>query len=83
MNWNTENPKYLAVRVLAPMIVLDHIGVHSYKELAHYTKLPLNLARRRYNRLVVLRQRNKFEISYLESKVLKQFSSWIEHLPYR
>lgn len=81
MNWSQENSRHLTVRVLAPMIVLDRIGVSSCEELAYYTELPLNLAKKRFDRLIMLRKRNKFKTSYLESKVLKQFAFWINHLP--
>lgn len=80
LNNKPDNAKHLAVRVLAPMIVIDHIGISSYDELMYYTDLPVYLARQRFNRLIELRQRGKFEESYLETQVLKQFSIWINHI---
>lgn len=72
-----ENSVHLSVRVLAPMIVLNKLGVSSPEELASYTGLPISLAIRRFERLVMLRKRNAFETSRMESRVLKQFSGWI------
>lgn len=75
-----DNSKTLAVRILAPMIVLERIGISSYKELMHYTDLPENLAIQRFERLIVLRKRGKFETSHLETRVLSQFKHWIDSL---
>ncbi len=80
LNNKPDNAKHLAVRVLAPMIVMEHIDINSYDELMYYTDLPVHLARQRFNRLIELRQRGKFEASYLETQVLKQFSIWINHI---
>lgn len=77
LNNNPDNTKHLAIRVLAPMIVLDRIGISSYDEIMYYTDLPAHIARQRFDRLISLRQRGKFESSYLETQVLKQFSNWI------
>ena len=56
-------PPYLAVRILAPMIVLKELNVRS--------------AIQRFKRLTVLLSRNAFESSHLETKVLNQFQNWI------
>lgn len=80
LNNKPDNAKHLVVRVLAPMIVMERIGISSYDELMYYTDLPVHLARQRFNRLIELRQRGKFEASYLETQVLKQFSSWINRI---
>lgn len=77
LNNHPDNAKHLAIRVLAPMIVMEHIGISSCDELMYYTDLPYYLAKQRFDRLIVLRQRGKFESSYLETQVLKQFSNWI------
>lgn len=79
-NAHYDNSKTLAVRILAPMIVLEHIGISSYKELMHYTDLPERLAIQRFERLIVLRKRGKFGTSHLETKVLSQFKHWIDSL---
>lgn len=80
LNNRPDNAKHLAVRILAPMIVMERIGISSYDELMYYTDLPVHLARQRFNRLIELRQRGKFEASYLETQVLKQFSNWINRI---
>lgn len=80
LNNKPDNAKHLAVRVLAPMIVMERIGISSYDELIYYTDLPVHLARQRFNRLIELRQRGKFEASYLETQVLKRFSDWINRI---
>lgn len=79
-NAHYDNSKSLAVRILAPMIVLEHIRISSYKELMHYTDLPESLAIQRFDRLIILRKRGKFETSHLETQVLSQFKHWIESL---
>ena len=79
-NAHYDNSKTLAVRILAPMIVLERIRISSYKELMHYTDLPESLAIQRFERLILLRKRGKFETSHLETQVLSQFEHWIESL---
>lgn len=75
---NPEFTRYLAVRILAPMIVFKELGVKSAEELGRLSGLPANLANQRFKRLEMLLSRNTFQNSRLESNVLSQFSQWIK-----
>lgn len=75
---NPEFTKYLAVRILAPMIVFKELGVKSAEELGRLSGLPANLANQRFKRFEMLLSRNAFQTSRLESIVLSQFNQWIK-----
>lgn len=74
---NPEFTRYLAVRILAPMIVFKELGVKSAEELGRLSGLPANLANQRFKRFEMLLSRNTFQTSRLESIVLSQFRQWI------
>ena len=74
---NTKISLYLAVRILAPIIVLNELNVKSAKEISDLTKLPIDIATQRYERLLMLQKRNAFGVSRLENMVLSQFKEWI------
>lgn len=74
---NTKLSMYLAVRILAPMIVLNELNVKSAKEISDLTKLPIDIATQRYDRLLMLQKQNDFGVSRLENIVLSQFKEWI------
>ena len=78
-NAHYGNSKSLAVRILAPMIVLEHIGIKSYEELMYYTELPKSLAIQRFYRFIMLKKRGKFKTPHLEARVLSQFECWIRN----
>ena len=67
-----------ASRLLAPMCVLHFMGVNSPEEIAELCNISITAARYRYERLCLLRQRNKFLISPLERKVYKRFKTYIK-----
>jgi len=75
--YNPGFTKYLAVRVLAPMIVFKELGITSAEELCRLSGLPQDIANQRFKRLETLLQRNAFKTSRLESIVLLQFQEWI------
>lgn len=75
---NPEFTRYLAVRILAPMIVFKELGVKSAEELGRLSGLPANLANQRFKRFEMLLSRNAFQTSQLESVVLSQFNQWIK-----
>lgn len=77
---NPEFIKYLAVRILAPMIVFKELEIKSAKELENITGLPSNLANQRFKRFEMLLSRNAFQTSRLETIVLSQFREWINSL---
>lgn len=72
-------PKYLAVRILAPIIVLKELGIKSAEEISNLSGLPIDLANQRYKRFKILLLRNSFQISRLETIVLSQFRQWINN----
>lgn len=77
--YNSEFPKYLAIRILAPMIVFKELGTTSAEELCKLSGLPLQIAVQRFKRLEMLIQRNAFQTSRLETIVLSQFHEWIDN----
>ena len=76
---NPEFTRYLAVRILAPMIVFKELGVKSAEELCRLSGLPANLANQRFKRFEMLLSRNAFQTSRLETIVLSQFRQWISN----
>lgn len=76
---NPEFTRYLAVRILAPMIVFKELGIQSAEELGNLSGLPANLANQRFKRFKMLLSRNAFQTSRLETIVLLQFQNWIDN----
>lgn len=76
---NPEFTRYLAVRILAPMIVFKELGIKSAEELGNLSGLPDDLANQRFKRLEILLSRNAFQTSRLETIVLSQFRQWIKN----
>ena len=74
---NPEFTRYLAVRILAPMIVFKELGIKSAEELCGLSGLPADLANQRFKRFEMLLSRNAFQTSRLETIVLSQFRQWI------
>ena len=74
---NPEFTRYLAVRILAPMIVFKELGIKSAEELCRLSGLPADLANQRFKRFEMLLLRNSFQTSRLETIVLSQFRQWI------
>lgn len=76
---NPEFTRYLAVRILAPMIVFKELGIKSAEELCRLSGLPAYLANQRFKRFEMLLSRNAFQTSRLETIVLSQFRQWINN----
>lgn len=76
---NPEFTRYLAVRILAPMIVFKELGIKSVEELCMLSGLPSDLANQRFKRFEMLLSRNAFQTSRLETIVLSQFRQWINN----
>lgn len=76
---NPEFTRYLAVRMLAPMIVFKELGIKSAEELCRLSGLPIDLANQRFKRFEMLLSRNAFQTSRLETIVLSQFRKWINN----
>ena len=74
---NPELTRYLAVRILAPMIVFKELDIKSAEELCRLSGLPADLANQRFKRFEMLLSRNAFQTSRLETIVLSQFRQWI------
>lgn len=66
---NPEFTRYLAVRILAPMIVFKELGVKSAEELSRLSGLPADLANQRFKRFEMLLSRNAFQTSRLETEI--------------
>ena len=77
-NSTPENCKYLAVRIMAPMIVIKELNIQSASELSDLTELPYDISMQRYERYKMLLKRNSFYLSSLERKVYIQFRNWID-----
>lgn len=75
--YNIALSKYLAVRLLCPMIVIKSLNIKSAKEMSNITGLPIEIANQRFERFELLLKRNAFETSELESRLLLQFQDWI------
>ena len=67
-----------ASRLLMPMCVLYECNINSYTELKQMCNVNENLAEYRYNRLIMLKERNKFYTDKLELVVKSQFDAFIE-----
>lgn len=76
---NPEFTRYLAIRILAPMIVFKELNIQSAEELGNLSGLPANLANQRFKRFEMLLSRNAFQTSRLETIVLSQFQNWIDN----
>ena len=72
-----EFVRYLAIRILAPLIVFKELDIKLSDEIHILSKLPMNLSIKRFNRYQMLLKRNSFGISHLEIMVLSNFQSWI------
>lgn len=70
-------PRYLAVRILAPIIVFKELDIKSAEEMSKLSGLPENLAKQRFKRYKMILSKNAFGISRLENMVLSQFRKWI------
>lgn len=77
--YSSESPKYLAIRILAPMIIFKELGTTSAEELCELSGLPSQIAAQKFKRLEMLIQRNAFQTSRLETIVLSQFREWIDN----
>lgn len=77
--YNPEFTRYLAVRILAPMIIFKELGIKSAEELCRLSGLPQNVAIQRFSRFETLLKRNAFQTSRLETIVLSQFREWINY----
>lgn len=77
--YNPEFTRYLAIRILAPMIIFKELGVKSAEEMSSLSGLPIDLANQRFKRFEMLLSRNAFQTSRLETIVLSQFREWIDN----
>lgn len=76
---NPQFARYLAVRILAPMIVFKELRIKSAEEMSNLSGLPIDLAKQRFERFEMLLVRNAFETSRLETIVLSQFREWLNN----
>lgn len=73
-----EEAESFATRVLSPLCVINECKVENEEELSYLCEIPLRVAKKRYERLKVLRERNKFLTSELERKVYANFKEFVE-----
>lgn len=66
-----------AARLLTPLGVLQELNVKSAEEISRVCNVSLSMAKIRYARLEMLRQRNKFQTSKLEQSVVHNFQNYI------
>ena len=69
-----------ASRILMPMCVLHELHITNSKDIEQLCRVSAQSAKYRFVRYQVLKRRNKFYISTLEQKVLKNFKSFIRKL---
>lgn len=67
-----------ATRLLSPACVLNGCNVSSYKDIEKLCGIPSNIAKKRMDRMKVLKNRNKFLSSELERKVFDNFEDFIK-----
>lgn len=79
-NNSKECVKALAVRLLAPSIVLKAIDIQSPYALGSVSGLPIHVATQRYQRYLTLVKRDRFGSHDLETRVLSRFEPWIQQI---
>lgn len=67
-----------AFRLLAPACVFHELGINNAYDIARICGISLQSARFRYERLKLLRGRNRFYTSDLEWQVYMQFKDWVD-----
>lgn len=67
-----------AARLLCPACVIWGLGLDSAEKIASYCRVPLSLAKKRYKRICVLNQRNKFLTSDIEKEIYINFRKYIQ-----
>lgn len=73
-----ENSNLLCIRILAPMCIIRECKIANSNQLSAFCDIPIKAAESRYNRFVMLLERNKFYTSDMEVKVKRQFEPFIE-----
>lgn len=74
---SVENAKLLSVRILAPAVILYECNVKSAKEISEITKLPEQEAAKRFDRLNLLKKREKFYTSEDETTISNNFRDFV------
>lgn len=74
LNDNEEYSTALAIRIIAPIVVLQNCDIKTYKELENLTLLPEPLSRHRFDRIAV--KKDYIGMSSLERRVGLQFNSF-------
>lgn len=69
-----ENIEALAVRILSPLIIIQHQDIQSAEELSQRFGLPMNIANKRYERYKNIFQSGKIGMYNMEIKILNQFT---------
>ena len=72
-----------ATRILSPMCVLHEIGVSSAIEIAQYCRIPVDVAKKRWSRMLVLNERNRYFDNKLELEVYAGFEDFVRRECYK
>lgn len=70
--------KMLAVRLMAPLIILKECKIFSAEQLSNLTQIPYYLCQQRLKRLDTKIQQKTFEISNMETNLKAQFQQFID-----
>lgn len=76
-NTDQDSVECLAIRILAPLMVLKELGVTTPAELSRLTDLPIDISQRRFSRYLSILERSVFGSSQLEQLMIKNFKQWI------
>lgn len=76
LNDNEEYSTALAIRIMAPITVLQSCDVKTCKELENLTLLPESLSKHRFNRISA--KKSYIGMSALERRVQHQFNSFCD-----
>lgn len=78
LNYKDDANKLLSVRILAPMCLLKECNVSYPEEIVTLCDIPYSEAINRFERLNMLKIRDKFYTSNMELKVVRQFEPFIK-----
>lgn len=68
-----------ALRILSPACILWGMNLHTADEIANVCKIPMEVARKRAERMKQLYNRNKFLTSPLEKELYDNFTDFLNH----
>ena len=75
---NEKQANDFAVRLLCPACVIWSLGLDSAEAIAEYCKVSIDVAKKRYKRMCILNERNKFLSSEIEKTLYANFRNYIK-----